>query len=230
MLAEIWTYICALLSNWASLIWGTSLIFDVGGLVLRKTQYLAVGQWLDEYIAENTRVAVLRTLLVLGLLIAGFNAWDEQYRIAISKSPQALSEEVSKLQGQLNSVRDEIWIPLTNDEVAGLTASLRAAHIGGAKVSVIRPDTPDCAHVAEQVANALVGAGGILTDQPFHTIDGEAPGIMVTSGPTVEGGAIQSALAKAFQAHIGLFEAKQKLYANGHPADLAITIGLRIVQ
>jgi hypothetical protein len=84
MLPEIWMYISALVSNWASLIWGTSLIFEVGGLVLRKNQYRAVSDWLDQFVAEETRVSVLRTFLVIGLLIAGFNAWDEQYRTALN--------------------------------------------------------------------------------------------------------------------------------------------------
>jgi hypothetical protein len=92
MLAEIWTYLVALVVNWAALIWGTCLIFDVGGLVLRKGQYTAILDWLDQYVTENTRVVVLRTLLVVGLLIAGFNAWDEQYQVAINPSANTLSD------------------------------------------------------------------------------------------------------------------------------------------
>lgn len=107
MLAEIWAYIVALLSNWASLVWGASLIVDVGGLVLRKTQYLAISGWLDQHVAkEETRVSVLRTLLVIGLLIAGFNAWDEQYQIAMSKSPEATVQ--SEIHKQVDPLKEQV--------------------------------------------------------------------------------------------------------------------------
>ena len=42
MFTEIYTYVVALVSNWAALIWGTSLIFDVGGLVLRQNLIFGV--------------------------------------------------------------------------------------------------------------------------------------------------------------------------------------------
>lgn len=132
MFTEIYTYVVALVSNWAALIWGTSLIFDVGGLVLRKNQYLAFSERLDWYVAEETRVTVLRTLLVIGLLLAGFNAWNEQYQLAISKSPDTLATQVSEqnrtirdlnskvasLQSEQSKYLAQKWPALTNAQIS----------------------------------------------------------------------------------------------------------------
>jgi len=73
--------------------------------VLRKKQYLAFSERLDGYVAEETRVTVLRTVLVIGLLIAGFNAWDEQYQVArkVALAPKESAGEVSITFAELSN-------------------------------------------------------------------------------------------------------------------------------
>jgi hypothetical protein len=136
MLAEIWTYTVALLSNWASLIWGTSLIFDVGGLVLRKNQYLSISNWLDQYVAEEIRVTVLRTLLVIGLLIASFNAWDEQYHL---------------VQSGLSS-GDNLWQALTDRQVETITNEIKGkTH----SYRILYNCTDNCGVIVDEIDGAL---------------------------------------------------------------------------
>jgi hypothetical protein len=229
MLSELRVYAWDLISNWAGLFWAGSLILDVVSFVLKKSQILAISDWLDQWMVEETRLRMLRTVLIAGLLIAGFLAWDEQYQIAISKSPETMTAEVSTLTSQLNEVRDEIWIRLNANESADLTSSFQAAHIDGLQVSVARQDTPDCARAVNQVVKSLQKAGAVLPDTPYHTIEGEGSGIKIFAEQKFleKGSMLQAALSKAFHVPVEL-DKQQPGSANGKPVDLGIMIGLRV--
>lgn len=189
MLAELWTYIVALISNWASLIWGTSLIFEVGGLVLRKTQYLVISDWLDRnVVAEETRVTVLRTLLVVGLLIAGFNAWTEQYQIAIAKSPEALTSQVAGLKEEIEPLKQykekhevEERPALNAEEQQEWIVALSPVAAKVQRVEITETE-PGSKFLVDSLMNVLTKAG---FPQPniYPTLSGEPDGIVVDGGP-----------------------------------------------
>ncbi len=174
MVADVWMYIVALISNWASLIWGTSLIFEVGGLVLRKNQYLLVSNWLDEYVAEETRVTVFRMLLVIGLLIAGFNAWDEQFHAArtVAENPgtdhDALTKAltiIDKMAGNpkpgTNPITASVqvipgWPELKPHTIEGMTTALAKA--GKHEFDLFLCSSRDCDIFGSGFRTALLGA------------------------------------------------------------------------
>jgi outer membrane murein-binding lipoprotein Lpp len=230
MVSELQIYVRSLLSNWAGLFSAGSLIVDAAGFVLKKSQILAIGDWLDRWVVEETRIRILRASLIAGFLIAGFIAWDEQYQIAISKAPQTLTARVATLQSQLDAVRDEIWIPLNAKASADLTSSFKAANISGLTVSVVRSDTPDCARIANQVVISLLAAGAVVPEPPSHTFDGEGSGITIFADAVAQtkGTPIQAALSKVFDVPIELTKQKEPWTVNGKSVDLGIMIGLRV--
>jgi hypothetical protein len=104
MFSDISTYFWALVCNWAGVIWAADFVLLVVGLMLRREQYDRLATFLDGYIEEPNRVAFLRGLLVVALVISGFLAWDDQYRIAITKTPAAIDGRISSLEGKYDSL------------------------------------------------------------------------------------------------------------------------------
>ncbi len=191
MFADIWMYIVALLSNWASLIWGTSLIFDVGGLVLRKNQYLSISNWLDQYIVEETRVVVLRTLLVVGLLIAGFNAWDEQYQTAIKSAHLPPSTATMFARRRL--------LPDQEESLATSLATITFVHTVKIEASDRDPEAWEYATDFERVFKR---AGWTIADDGvFNSANGGAGIALLLAGPndwkTSYGDQLDAAFARA---------------------------------
>ena len=192
MFADIWTYIIALISSWASLIWGTSLIFEVGGLVLRKNQYLAVSDWLDRYVvAEETRVTLLRMLLVVGLLIAGFNAWDEQYQTAIKSAQLPPSTATMFPRRRL--------LPDQEESLAISLASITFVH--AVKIEASNRD-PEAWEYATDFERAFKRAGWtIVSNGVFNSGNGGAGIAVLFAGPndwkTSYGDQLDAAFARA---------------------------------
>jgi len=169
MRAEIWTYIVALVVNWAALIWGTCLIFDVAVLVLRSRQHTAILDWLEQYVREDTRVVVLRTLLVVGLLVAGFNAWDEQYQIALNPFANTLDD-----------LKANEWSPLTRATIDRVGKELSAT--GPHKYQFVFNDCVDCLVFVSGLRAAFDKAGWTQREGRFPDIGGPP-----ASGWTVNG-------------------------------------------
>jgi hypothetical protein len=105
MLADIVVYLWAVISNWAGLIWAALFVTDLAGLMLRKAEYSALSDWLDKHVVpEDIRVPIVRTLLIIGLFIASFIAWDDQYHVAIGKSPEAIESRMSQLDTKYDAL------------------------------------------------------------------------------------------------------------------------------
>jgi hypothetical protein len=111
MLSDVWVYSWALLDNWAGYIWGALLISDVGGLALRRAQIDAIGDWLDQHVAsERKRIPVVRFFLVLALIIAGFNAWRDEYQKAnkpTESTEQQIQSRTAPLQSEIEFERQD---------------------------------------------------------------------------------------------------------------------------
>ena len=64
-----------------------------------------VTTWMNELMSPTRRLLAYRALFLLGIFLARFMPWDEQYQIAISKSPEAFTAQIAKLQRQLETVK-----------------------------------------------------------------------------------------------------------------------------
>jgi hypothetical protein len=126
MWADLRVYAWDLISNWAGLFWAGSLVLDVAGFVLRKSQILAISDCLDQWIVEENRIRILRIFFIAGLLIAGFIAWDEQYQIAISKSPEALTQTIGVLSTNLAVFQQREWPVIKASKERELVKTLKA--------------------------------------------------------------------------------------------------------
>jgi hypothetical protein len=104
MLREICVYLWALVCNGAGIIWGAELAWLLVTLMLSQEQYLKVTNFLDRYIEEASRLLWSRRLLFAAVIVAGFLAWNDQYQIAITKTPTALDDRVSKLEGKVDAM------------------------------------------------------------------------------------------------------------------------------
>ena len=230
MLENFLTYIEAVIGAWFTGYWFLTALPEALSYVVPSASPEKLMARLDQWTSYETRQYFYRCLFIVGIFVAGFLAWDEQYQIAISKSPETLVAKVTALQSQLAAVRDEIWISLNAKESADLTSSFKAANISGLKVSVVRSDTPDSARVANQIVVSLLAAGAIVPEPPFHTFDGEGSDMKVFADPTAQpkGPAIQTILSKAFGVPVEVVKSKQPWTANGKSIDLGIMIGLRV--
>ncbi len=103
-MAEFWTYVMALMSNWAALFSLATLVPSACILIMYPRQKA----WLAHYferINPDVLLSVTRGLFVVGLFFAGFLAWRDQHQIAISKSPIALTEQIVSLRNEIAPLR-----------------------------------------------------------------------------------------------------------------------------
>jgi len=172
MLSDIWTYFCALVSNWAGIIWAAELALLVGGLLLSKEQNQRVSAFLDGYIDEGKRLRWLRGLLVVALVVSGFLAWDEQYRIAMnSKSPDAtVQNQVKHLQAEV-----DVLLPLIS-EVSNLKAQMQLSVIAKEQAALAKPGS--IKQQALELSSMLLGRA---TQIQIWTMP--HPGGVCTGGP-----------------------------------------------
>jgi hypothetical protein len=191
-------------------------------------------------VIEKAPAAFFGTLLVLLIVSVPAIWWvaSAHYseRIAVLEAQRApdgagfavLKQSNTELRAELDAIKSEIWTPLSKEELSALATSLKSAHIHQA--AIIRPDTPDCARAANQIAQAFVDAGATV-EPPFHTIAGEAPGITVTlASSTVGGEIVQTALSKAFGVSVTVLTAQDDVTANRKAVDLMVEIGLKVNQ
>jgi hypothetical protein len=82
MLAEFWLYIRSLLSNWFTWFAVLTAIPEAASWLMTKALAEKVAARLDQWVSPETRQRSWRILSVMGLMFAGFVAWDEQYRVA----------------------------------------------------------------------------------------------------------------------------------------------------
>src|ERR1035437_556692 len=105
-MVELRHYLYELASNWATLFWVAMLLPDGLGLVLRKYHMDTLLRCLDRAMGgETRRVFVFRSLFVVGVVIAGFLAWKDQYEVA-AKYPEVASQNQS-LQAENDTLRIE---------------------------------------------------------------------------------------------------------------------------
>jgi hypothetical protein len=95
LISDVYSYFSAIFWTVAGLVWSFELALSIVGFVIKKKEYLAVSDWLDQWIEEDRRVAVFRFVLVVTFIIAGFQAW------------QSTKQTADKFQSQLKQSEDK---------------------------------------------------------------------------------------------------------------------------
>lgn len=102
---EFWLYLQAVISNWFTGFWFLTAVPEALSYMLPEAWFGGISTWLDERIEEDNRRKIYRVIALAGLLIASFYAWDEQYKIAMSKSPEEITKTINGLQAQIDDLR-----------------------------------------------------------------------------------------------------------------------------
>src|SRR5581483_1493626 len=105
MLHEIWLYLCAVVGKWFTGYWFLTGIPEAASYVVSGDLMPRCISAFVEKISPNTRQEICRLLFIVGFLIAGFLAWDDQYRIAITKSPEEVEWTISRLRNQVDTLQ-----------------------------------------------------------------------------------------------------------------------------
>ena len=143
---DLQTYVWALVSQWASLFWAVTLVPDVLKLALRPAQQEGMARYF-EGVKPETFFSVVRVLFVVGLFVAGFFAWDEEYQIATSKSPEALTAQITSLRNEIEPLKTykeqheaEEWPALTAAQERDWTALFLKYPAGASSVRIFVSD------------------------------------------------------------------------------------------
>jgi hypothetical protein len=76
---HILPYLESVLGYWLSGFWFLTALPEVLSYVLPDTTWEKAGRWLDSQVQRSTRRKVYLMLALLGLAMASFSAWEEQY-------------------------------------------------------------------------------------------------------------------------------------------------------
>jgi hypothetical protein len=154
-MGHLWVYIPALISNWAGLFWAVTLIPDVGNLALRTSQKEWFAQHFER-VNPDMFFSAVRVLFVFGLFLAGYFAWDEQYQIAISKSPESVEQTIKGLSAELADYKAREWPELKPKTIEALKSLLMKA--GRHEFDVFSCASQDCDSFADGFRTAFFGA------------------------------------------------------------------------
>ena len=90
-MADFWLYIRAVISNWFAGFWFLTAVPELLSCLAPEAWIGRVSRWADQRIKRDARRKIYTFVALLGIFVASFVAWDEQYQSAIRKSPEALS-------------------------------------------------------------------------------------------------------------------------------------------
>jgi hypothetical protein len=105
MIGDFLTYIEAVMVAWFTGYWFLTAIPEALSYVVPSASAERVQVRLDQWVSVETRQSFYRALFIVGVFIAGFIAGDEQYQVAISKSPEALTAQLTSLQNEIAPLR-----------------------------------------------------------------------------------------------------------------------------
>jgi hypothetical protein len=126
-MGDLWTYCKALGANWFDdygyLTVVPEIFQKVGPIFLPDSWVRYVEAKLDGIAKSKNREKISLLLVLAGILFAGYSAWDEQYQIATSKSPEALTVQINSLRSEIEPLKTykqrhevEEWPALTDSQ------------------------------------------------------------------------------------------------------------------
>lgn len=86
MIAHFWVYIETVIGVWFTGYWFITGLPEALSYVMPSAMAEGATARLDQWVSPGTRQRFYRGIFLIGIFIAGFIAWDEQYQIATSKS------------------------------------------------------------------------------------------------------------------------------------------------
>jgi hypothetical protein len=98
MIGDFLTYIEGVMVAWFTGYWFLTAIPEALSYVVPSASAERVQARLDQWVSVETRQYFYRALFIVGVFIAGFVAWDEQYQAATMRTPEiALQATVTNL-------------------------------------------------------------------------------------------------------------------------------------
>jgi hypothetical protein len=170
MLGDIWVYVEAVIGNWFTGYWALSAVPEVLSYIMPNAVTERATARFDEWISPATRQRFYRALFIAGLFVAGFVAWDDQYQVALSKSPEALTQRLDALEQYKHAREIHEWPTIGTDKIAALVAALKLA---GPRSLSIACNDDDCEALAEQIDETAKNRGGWKS----HVVSGSIVGI-----------------------------------------------------
>jgi len=105
MLTDVETYLAAVFVQWRGMFAFATFIPGALAWVTPEPTLTRIRTKLDEVVTLSARQRMYRVLFLIGVFVAGFFAWREQYQIALSKSPEAVQSQVQRLTTELDEFK-----------------------------------------------------------------------------------------------------------------------------
>ena len=148
MLGDLWTYGEAVISNWLTGYWFLTAIPEALSYILPTASTQRAVARFDQWVSPERRQQSYRALFIVGVFLSGFVAWNDQYQIAIIKSPEAVAQRLLALEAYRQEHEVHEWLTIKADKVPVVLAALAAT--GPHSLSIACNDD-DCEKLADQV-------------------------------------------------------------------------------
>src|SRR5208337_5191593 len=106
MIADIRIYVHQVIGVWFNTWWVVTAVPEILSYMTDMTPE-RVTAFLDRVASPHARQRFYRGLFLIGILISGFIAWDEQHHAAMDKT-SGIEGRVSRLEGSVNILASSI--------------------------------------------------------------------------------------------------------------------------
>jgi hypothetical protein len=98
-------YLHAIVANWLGGFWWLTGLPEAASYLVPPTWFVDVQAMLDKRIDAERRRKVYVFIAIAGIFLASFYAWDEQYQVAMSKSSEALTAQITSLRDEIGPLK-----------------------------------------------------------------------------------------------------------------------------